>query len=353
MFTSRFADHVLAPTGHGQPWFVSEPVALSARLIAAHPMPWDAAFAAIQICLGVGFLLPRLVRPALAASVVWSLGVWWLGEGLGGVAGGHADILTGAPGAVLLYAVLAIALWPPRGRAGTEDTALPRWLATGWAALWVGGAVLRFLPGQGSSTTIASEISANVGGGPAWLSQIDHSVAGAVSTMGPGLVVAWALVCLVIGLGGLRNGPVRSAAVGLGIICSLAFWLLGQSLGGLWSGVATDPNTGPLIVLMAFALAGIADAAPARGRHRKQRAAAPVKARSRARQSWSTVPAATGMSAVPRTHYALAGALDGSPGGESLRTEWGRPRDDSMPMPMPTPTPTPDTYTHTPASASR
>jgi hypothetical protein len=34
------------------------------------------------------------------------------------------------------------------------------------------------------------------------------------------------------------------------------FWVLGQNIGELYSGQATDPNTGPLIVLMALALVG-------------------------------------------------------------------------------------------------
>jgi hypothetical protein len=32
------------------------------------------------------------------------------------------------------------------------------------------------------------------------------------------------------------------------------FWVLGQDLGQLYSGQATDPNSGPLIALMAIAL---------------------------------------------------------------------------------------------------
>jgi hypothetical protein len=36
------------------------------------------------------------------------------------------------------------------------------------------------------------------------------------------------------------------------------FWVLGQNIGELYSGQATDPNTGPVIVLMALALAGSA-----------------------------------------------------------------------------------------------
>jgi hypothetical protein len=270
MFTSDFPSQVLAPTGDGQPWFVARPVELSAGLIAAHPLAWDLAFAAVQVALGVGLLVPRLVRGAVVGSVLWSLGVWWLGEGLGGLAGGHADILTGAPGAVLLYAVLAAAVWPRAGvRRGAAD-ALPGWLAAAWAVFWVAGALLRLLPGQGTSASIAAEISAGIDGAPPWLGHVQQSVAGAVADQGPGLVVAWVLVCLAVGLGGLARGWPRVAAATAGAVCAVLFWVLGQSLGEPWSGLATDPNTGPLIVLMAVALVGIGDPAAARGRHRRR-----------------------------------------------------------------------------------
>jgi hypothetical protein len=37
-------------------------------------------------------------------------------------------------------------------------------------------------------------------------------------------------------------------------VIALAIWLIGQDLGQLYSGKATDPNSGPLIALMAVAL---------------------------------------------------------------------------------------------------
>jgi hypothetical protein len=41
-----------------------------------------------------------------------------------------------------------------------------------------------------------------------------------------------------------------------GAVVATTFWVLGQNIGQLCSGQATDPNTGPLIVLMALALVG-------------------------------------------------------------------------------------------------
>jgi len=112
MFTRAFGRQMLASAGAGQPAWVTGPVDFFATLVAQHPVPLDAGFALIQFALGIGFLFPPLVRPAIAGSLAWSAGIWWFGEGLGGVASGQASLVTGAPGAVLLYAVLAAAAWP-------------------------------------------------------------------------------------------------------------------------------------------------------------------------------------------------------------------------------------------------
>ena len=63
-----------------------------------------------------GLLSRRTARAALSGTVGWAIAVWWFGEALGGVLSGTASPLTGAPGAVLLYALVAVLAWP--GRAG-------------------------------------------------------------------------------------------------------------------------------------------------------------------------------------------------------------------------------------------
>ena len=73
----------------------------------------NAIFAALQVLLGLGIAWRPTVRLALAASVAWAVAVWWLGEGLGGLLAEAArPRVNGAPGAVLLYALLAVLLWP-------------------------------------------------------------------------------------------------------------------------------------------------------------------------------------------------------------------------------------------------
>ncbi|MEA2425545.1 MAG: hypothetical protein QOH13_1955, partial [Thermoleophilaceae bacterium] len=132
MLRTSFATQVIAPAGNGQPYFVAGPVHWAATIIATHPVAWDIPFAAIQLLIGLGLLVPRTARLAIAVSVPWAIGVWYFGESLSGIASGNASLLSGAPGSVLLYGVLALAAWPRRNR---SDVAPARWLPLSWAVL--------------------------------------------------------------------------------------------------------------------------------------------------------------------------------------------------------------------------
>jgi hypothetical protein len=249
MFGRGFAEQIIAPTADGQPVIVAGGVHWAASLVLTHPAFYDAAFAAIQIALGIGLLVPATVRLALAASVGWALGVWYFGESLGGIASGHAMMLTGAPGAALLYAVLAVALWPRGRRFGGAS-----WVSIAWATLWIGSAMFNLLPGQNSSASITDAINNNADDAPRWLAAIDHHVATGSGGIGWGLVTGLVVLQLVIGVGGLLRGRVRIAAAWTGALVSLAFWVVGQSIGELYSGQATDPSTAIVVVLFAAAL---------------------------------------------------------------------------------------------------
>ena len=252
MLGTGFARQIVAPTAAGEPHVVALVIRWSADVIAAHPVAWDVPFAAVQLLIGLGLLVPRTVRPALAASIAWSLGVWVFGEGLSGLLTGHASLLTGAPGSALLYGVLALAAWP-RGDASADAPA--RWLPLAWCVLWVGGAVFQALPGQNTGAAVAGAISGGAGGAPGWLGRLDASVARWSAHHGAAVVVALVVSEAVIGLAVLPSRT-RAPAVVAGLVLASVTWVLGQDLGQLYSGQATDPNTAPLIVLLAVAILG-------------------------------------------------------------------------------------------------
>jgi hypothetical protein len=253
MFTTAFAEQVIVPTGQGQPAFVAVPIDWAASLIAAHPVAWNIPFAMVQTLLGISILVPRTARLGLAASVVWGAFVWFLGEGLGGLASGQTSLLVGAPGAALLYSVLAVAAWTPR----SQQHLLPpaTWLLPVWTVFWLGGAILQALPGQNSSSDIAAIIS---GSEPSsgLLAHLDSALAAWVGQQGMGVVVALVALEVLIGIGILPLATRRYAAVA-GFVMAVGIWLFGETAGALITGTATDPNSGPIIAVMAVAVFSI------------------------------------------------------------------------------------------------
>jgi len=264
LLTDRFARSVLAPAAVGQPGWVSWPVLHAARVIGAHALAAGVAVALVQMVIGAGLLVRRTVRPALVASVAWAAGVWVVGEGLGGIAGGTASFLTGAPGAALLYALLASAAWPAIAREGgggsrRQVRSVPDWFPRAWAVGWVALGASALLPANRSGDRVAGQLLDVAGAAPRLLARLDRVVAELVRHAGTAGVVLLVLGPMAIGLCGLSGGRVRRWAAWSGIALAAVTWVVGESLGQLASGSATDPNTAPLLALAGVALLGTVD----------------------------------------------------------------------------------------------
>jgi hypothetical protein len=252
MFTSTFAREIIAPAGAGQPGPVHWEVSLAAAVIGHSPVVFDALFAAVQLAIGAGLLWQRTVRVALGGSVTWALGVWVMGEGLGRVLAPGASLLTGAPGAALLYAVLAVAAWPS---SDPEAAAVPAgWLPMAWVAIWAGTGLLGLVSGGSSGGSIAGSLESNLAGMPSTLSSVSRSLAHLVASAGPLAGTALGVLLVLAGAGALWPGRSRTLAAGLGAVLALFTWIFAEGFGGIPSGQGTDPNTGPLLVLLAAAV---------------------------------------------------------------------------------------------------
>jgi len=299
MFTSNFATQVIAPAAQGQPAFVSGPIHFGIRLFLLHPAILNALFALTQLGLGVLILSKPTRKVGLILSVPWSLIVWVFGEGYGGILSAHTLLLMGAPGAVILYAILALAVIPSdhgvERLIGKQQVA--SWLALVWLIIWVGGGVYQLLPGQNTVGDVSAMIAGNTQAAPGWLASVDTHTANVVqgfgkanasleapsqidtgmnmtstqmmhmtndsyvppqSDPGYGFVLLLAALQFCIGVGVLFSGIWRKLAISIGIVLSLIFWVVGQSLGGYFTGLATDPSSGPLFILLGLAIAGCA-----------------------------------------------------------------------------------------------
>jgi hypothetical protein len=273
LLTPKFAAQVIAPAGQGLPAFVAWPVQEAARVIGHQSAFTGVGFGLIQLALGVGILLHRrTVRWALAASVAWALSVWYVGEGLGGLLSGHASLLTGAPGSALLYAVVAVAVWPKQ-ETSAEEQRPARWAAVAWAVIWLGGTLLQVLPGSDTNASLSMSLAMNASGAPAWLAAVDVHLSAVVPRDGVSVIVDLVVLQAMAGIGVLMARRARRAAVIVGIVLSLVYWVAGQGMGQFWSRMSTDPNTAPLMVLLGVTVLCAAPRSQPRGRMNPELAA--------------------------------------------------------------------------------
>ena len=233
----------------GEPSWVAHSVNWAATALQAHQTLFNTLCGLAQVVIGVGLLYRRTVKPAIAVSFVWALVVWWLAEAFGNLLMNTASPLTGAPGAVILYAIIGAIVWP-NGRPGGLLGVLGARAA--WAALWVLMGAIWLLAANSSANATHDAIMA-APSGASWLSSLQTSVADATKGHGTVIAIIIAIVSVAIGMAGAINWQPKTflwIAIGL----NAAYWVIPQGLGGILIGNATDPNAGPLFILFAVAL---------------------------------------------------------------------------------------------------
>jgi hypothetical protein len=256
MYAKSFGQ-MLAGTASGDPSVIARPITWEASLLNHHLAALNTLFATIQLLIGLGIAIRPTARLALAASIAWSVAVWWFGEGLGGVLSGGASPLNGAPGAVIIYALLAVLLWPadramtapfPAARAVGAHVARALWLV-----LWLSLAYFAVTPASRAPGAVSGMISGMTDGEPHWLSGLMNGAASLVTGADLATSIVLAVALVVIALGVYLPAPVAKVTLLLAVVVSLLIWVLAEAFGGILAGGATDPNSGLLLVLLALA----------------------------------------------------------------------------------------------------
>jgi hypothetical protein len=255
MFTKGFSQ-MLAESAGGNPGIIARPISWAATLVGHHLVVLNSVFAAVQLLLGLGIAWRPAVRPALAASIPWSVAVWWFGEGLGMVLTGDINPVSGAPGAVILYALLAVLLWPA-DRGGPAPFVAARAVGTRvaralWLVLWLSLAYFALLPASRTPQGLHDMIAGMQAGEPAWVAAVARAGAATVAHQGLAASIILAVVLTVIAVGVCLPPAAMRATVVLALVVAAVFWAFGEAFGGIMAGGATDPGSGPLLALLAL-----------------------------------------------------------------------------------------------------
>jgi hypothetical protein len=259
MYTHAFLTQIVEPSAQGSPAVISDPMRTMARFYGHDQVLWNTLAGEIQCAIGLGLIVSRrTVRAALFVSFLWAFWIWWMGEGLGMVfSSTPVSPLMGAPGAVLIYGLIGLLVWPTSSegeRSAADGGPIgDRGGRVVWTALWVEAAYLWLLGVDRAHNAIGDQIAGMASGAPHLLASWESSAA--ASAMGHGETIAVILASVSVAIAAGIWTRLRPLALGVGIVLSLAYWVLGQSMGGpFWIGNATDVNSGPLFVLLAVTL---------------------------------------------------------------------------------------------------
>ena len=248
------ANDVVQPALAGTPGFFKPVVRHAITLWNLHPVALATGVAWLQVGLALALLSSngRLGRLAGAVSAGWALGVFAVGNGLGGVFAPGASILFGWPSAAFFYLVAGVwlALSPDyfARRFSTVTTRLV-------AVVLVLGALVQALPSAGfwrggdanALTRMSRSMTAMAQ--PHALAWVVRHVGDLAGTMGGGfnvIVLLW-LLGTAAGLWWATRRPAtwpyRALAVGAVVV-----WVAAEDL-AVFGGVGTDINS---MVPMAF-----------------------------------------------------------------------------------------------------
>jgi hypothetical protein len=255
----------LAALEAGQPHWLASSIHLATRVYQSPATLFNTLAALIQVFIGLGFLYRRAVKPAIVASLAWALGVWGFGEGFGMLLAGTANPLTGAPGAVVLYALIALLVWPsdrPGGPLGVRGA------RAAWETVWLVMAWAWLLPANTGANATSDAIMSAPGSG--WLHGLQSSAASGARGHGDVIAIVLALVSAAIGIAVAKNWRPKPF-LWLAIVLNIGYWVIGQGFGGVfYTNSATDLNSGPLFVLLALVLLSLTAIGPQAATSRQQ-----------------------------------------------------------------------------------
>jgi len=281
MFTRSFVDLAINPSIQSQPVIIANLMHFFGQIFLLNPFIFNLSIFAVQIAIGALILNKKTVKQGLYLSIVWGLFIWIVGEGLGGIFAGQANLIIGAPGSALLYVILAIAALPRKQTNNNLVDYPAYWLIFVWFLLWSGFGVLQLILKSDSLNTIRLMILDNAHGAPSYIRAIDinassiltsfiHSKASissihssmmsmnqptyANNSNGYWFIVILSLIQVLIAIGVFAKNRLRQVAIYSGIILAFIFWVIGQNFGQYYSGFATDLNTAPLIIILGIAI---------------------------------------------------------------------------------------------------
>ncbi len=124
------------------------------------------------------------------------------------------------------------------------------WLLDAGLAVW--GSLVLLTAVAASPQGLHDTVAASAAGEPGWITAMDHAVAAALAGRGVPVSAVLAVALAVIAAGVFLSVQAARGVLILAVVVAAVIWA-GQGFGGIFTGSGTDPNSGPLLALLAAA----------------------------------------------------------------------------------------------------
>jgi hypothetical protein len=122
-----------------------------------------------------------------------------------------------------------------------------------WLVLWLSLAYFALLPGNRAPQALHDMIAGMTDGEPGWLAALDRGAASLVAHQGLAASIVLAVALVIVAAGVYLPVPAARGTLVLAIVLAALIWVFGEAFGEIMTGGATDPNSGPLLTLLALA----------------------------------------------------------------------------------------------------
>jgi hypothetical protein len=174
------------------------------------------------------------------------------------VLSGSADPLNGAPGAAIIYALIAVLLWPADRPGAPAPFVAARAVGVHvakalWIVFWLSQAYFVLTPDNRAPQAANGMIATMNSGEPGWLAALMRGAASLVANQGLATSIAFAVAFVLIAVGVYLPAAAAKATLVLAIVVAAVIWVFVEAFGGILASGATDPNSGLLLALLALA----------------------------------------------------------------------------------------------------
>jgi hypothetical protein len=166
-----------------------------------------------------------------------------------------------------LYALLAVLLWPADRPGVTAPFVASRAVGAPvarllWLVLWGSLAYFALTPANRAPQALQDIIAGMTGGEPGWVTGLETHAAALLAHHGLAASIVLAVALIVIAVGVFLPPPLARCALVLALVVAAFIWVFGEALGQILAGGGTDPNSAPLLALLALAYWPLATAGP-------------------------------------------------------------------------------------------